>query len=416
MNKIKRFLTLILSIILVVTSLFMLACNNSQKPADGEPEKGPSGAVTAFDFEDYDRNFTYMRSINRFGQVNVNTNADYVRSGNQSAELRPLGSYTSKAMPIIYAGLYSEKHNFNFRDFTRVKQVSAWLYNAESTALDVEVGLVTKVTSVDLSSRLAGEKFELAPGVWTEVVFNVDINIIDILYDHKKVQGVYFGFDNALSRDIADAPRVYLDDISLFYGSSQTSVGLLEFEENEICNFDKLFQKYILTVEAENPAAEPTLSVVDISKEIPDVSATTGTKVLKLVTRPGENKGTYQKFIIPEGLMKASSLPTIPVEDADKWAFSFSVFATGDSGLEFFPEFFDEGYGKCYNKVAVSPIKGRWTNIQIKLSDIIDTQKGGSEAMVTKPGFFRMAWCEYDTSFGEQTFYFDSFRLVKLAD
>lgn len=370
-----------------------------------EPETNDTleGRVCLNDFETYKPDFQLIRVLNGFGSIDVNKDARFVKSGEASAMVRPLGAYGSNSSPTAYYPLYSKKFEFDHRDLTRIRQVTAEVYNAEDTNLSMSFGLVMETINTDMINKTNPQKYSLKPG-WNTVSYEIDVSIINILYDVKKAEGVYFSFDGVGSRDIEDAPTLYIDDLYLNYSATPAKIeNLLSFSENEICNFDKLYQRYIAYTEVQNPAADPEYSVVKTSNY--GVEATSGEYALRLKTKPGDGQGTWQMLVLPATYMMASALTSVQPTEYDSTYFCFDLYAS-DAAMIFYPEFFDSGYSVCYNKWACDASVGKWSTYRIKLSEL-------TENMIKNPGFFRLAWSEYDESLGELEFFIDSFRLEK---
>ena len=396
----KRTISFFLATLLGILGCFgFVSCEKEEETAGDTLV----GKVCLNDFETYKPDFQLIRVLNGFGSIDVNKDAKFVKSGEASAKVRPLGSYGSTTSPTAYIPLYSKTFGFDHRDLSRIRQVTAEVYNAEDREIPMTFGIVMEAVNTDIINKTNAKKYSLKPG-WNTVSYDVDVSIINILYDVTKAEGVYFGFESTGSRYIEDAPTLYIDDVCLTYSVTAAKIeNLLSFSENEICNFDKIYQRYIAYVEAQNPAAEPEYSVVKAADY--GVQATSGDYALRLKTKPGDGQGTYQMLVFPAGYMAASALTSVQPTDYDSTYFCFDLYAC-DSAMVFYPEFFDSGYGTCYNFWACDAGVGKWTTYRIKLSDL-------KESMIKTPGFFRLAWGEYDQSLGELEFLLDSFRIEK---
>ena len=128
-KAISLFLICMLSLATIV-----LPAGCSKKDESGET---PSLAENMlYDFEDYDRNFQLMKVMSYFGAVNVNRDKTYVRSGEQSALLQPLGYHstmignvftpTLKPESCLYIPLSSNKYEFDYTDAGKLRKF-AWL-------------------------------------------------------------------------------------------------------------------------------------------------------------------------------------------------------------------------------------------------------------------------------------------------
>lgn len=397
----KKLFSILAMFVLILSVCFgSTAC----KPDDpGEGDEYPTGKICLNSFETYKPDFSVIRILGQFGAINVNKDLNYVKSGAASAKLQPLGGYKSMASPMFYVPFKSETFQYDYSDLSRIRQVTAEIYNAEETDINMAFGLVMEAVNTDMVNKTNPVKYSLKPG-WNTVSYDVDVSVISILYEIDKAEGVYFGFDSTGSRDIEDAPVLYLDDINLMFAKKPATVeNLLSFDEGEICSFDKLYQRYIAYTEAENPAAEPDLSVVKVNEYDTDMDNAWRNYALALTTRPGNGGGTWQRLVFPENFMKAGALGKVAVENIPDAAFCFDIYAC-DRSIAFYPEFFDSGYGVCYNKWAEVTTVGSWHEVRIPLSEL-------TESMVTSPGFFRIAWSEYSEEFGTLTFLFDNFRI-----
>ena len=138
----KKLLSLILALVISATTFSLVGCAPSQQtPTD-------SKKIVLADFEQYKPDFQLMRIMNNFGAVNVNKDAQYVKSGTTSAKLQPLGGYAQSSQPFVYFPLESELFDYDYQDFTKYESVSMWVYNAESEIENMEVGLVAAISDI----------------------------------------------------------------------------------------------------------------------------------------------------------------------------------------------------------------------------------------------------------------------------
>ena len=214
--KIKRIIGLLLGVI----SMFSFVSFSSCTPTidDSTKENDVDSRVVAFaDFETFNPDFQLLRLENGFGRVDVNKNSTYVKSGEASAQLRPLGRYKDKAKPFLYLQLDSELYNYSYGDLKYLYSASMWLYNDSTETKSTELGIVTKIDSLHLDNRAkqaGGVNYTLKPG-WNKLTYFVDREMIVIPDGGTKVVGLYVQFENTPSYDIADAPVFYMDDVSL---------------------------------------------------------------------------------------------------------------------------------------------------------------------------------------------------------
>lgn len=219
--KIKRILAIVLSLISILSMSLISGCgktnSNSASESVKEEENSSSKSVVLSDFEEFNPDFQLLRLQNGFGRIDVNKDEAFVKSGKQSATLRPLGRYKDKAKPFFYFELESELYEYSYSDLKYLYSATMWIYNAQSEVKNVEVGLVTYLSSVrddDGAKQAGGFNYKLKEG-WNKLTYFVERDSIKIPAGGTKVKGLYVQFDNVPSKDIEDAPIYYIDDVSL---------------------------------------------------------------------------------------------------------------------------------------------------------------------------------------------------------
>ena len=201
-----------------VVSLFAaVGCAKNRKPFDGSiPE------AVLCDFEQWAPDFQTLRVRNEFGSVDVNTTADYVKSGKQSAALTVVGS-DQNMMPYFFVNTTSELFDYDYSDFSKIDSVRAWFYNPSQTEEKLYAGLITEIVSVEQDNLQKFDTFTLSSG-WNEIVYRPDMNYIISAVGQSKydgIKGVYFMFDNPHASNKAEGKRFYVDDITLKYGAEK---------------------------------------------------------------------------------------------------------------------------------------------------------------------------------------------------
>ena len=214
--KIKKMLSIVLSLISAFSVVCLAGCGEKEEDSKAN-EVAMSKVVTLADFEEFNPDFQLLRLQNGFGRVDVNEDADFVKSGEASAKLRPLGRYKDKANPFLYFELESELYDYSYSDLKYLYSASMWIYNSEEETKSAEVGIVTHLTSVrdeDGAKQAGGLKYSLKTG-WNKITYFVNRDEIRIPVGGTKVQGLYIQFENIPSLDIEDAPTYYVDDVTL---------------------------------------------------------------------------------------------------------------------------------------------------------------------------------------------------------
>ena len=220
MKKIKILLSM-MCVFLVLS--FAVGCSKKDNTDDTSKEPTEeSKEVVLVDFEKWAPDFQTLRLRNQFGSIDVNTEANYVKSGKQSAALTVVGSDGSEN-PWFFVNMVSSRFGYDYSDFSSIDSVSAWFYNTSDTEEQLKVGLITNIVSIEQTELQKYDTFTLKPG-WNEVVYEPDMNYIISAVGkdaYKGIQGVYFMFDNPHAVSKAEGKRFYVDDVTLHYGEEK---------------------------------------------------------------------------------------------------------------------------------------------------------------------------------------------------
>lgn len=398
----KKLVIVALLACILLSSAPLSACGKADDKTDVK-HAGDSVSVIA-DFESWNPSFSLCRILGGFGKVSENTDERYVKTGKGSAKLQPLGYYSQPTNPFLYFPTYSQKYGRDLTDFSVVKRVSAWLY-CENESGFVEMGLISSIASVTSAERIQQKAFQLKHG-WNELIYEPDLNVMNIAYDITMIQGVSFAFENAGSRDLADAPVYYLDDVTITRASEPRDVvDVAELAPYEICDFERLYQNYVVTPDADNaPQYSPDLSRVGEQEDTNGalIIPSSGSKMLKVVTHPGEKyQASWARFTIPEKIMQ-KAFASLTEEEKASAKIQFDIYNASDIPMIFYPEFYTAG-GKDWQAFNVVAAEHRWVTFSISLSKL-------NVRTVENPGFLKIAWGEYVGD--DQTFYFDNFRIA----
>lgn len=405
----KRIGSVILAGALALTATAMFAACND----DGKKQEEQSQSVLLYDFEDYDRNYSLMRVMSYFGAVNVNRDAQYVKSGEGSALLQPLmwhstmiGNTYSGIKPesCLYIPFSSNRYEFDYSDAGKIQTVRFAMYNAEEDALPVYAGLVFDKNVQTVSEPV---KFTLKPG-WNDVFYTLDHNALAINYDLSGCYGLALSFDRVGSRDLADAPKVYLDDLYLdLTATSVTTTSVITLDENEICDFEKLYQRYTVTSNSFDKALRPDLDIVTAADY--GLTAPSGQKVLRAVLKPTDAiDGTiYDQILLTQALIDAVGFDKLP----DDAYFCFDFYNDNDVPMDLSVTFLDtknSGY-KVARHLYANP--RQWTAYRIRIADVDALWGEDENTYRNHPGPIRIEWAEFTDA--ERVIYVDNFRIEK---
>ena len=264
----------LIALALAAAMLFSLpACKKKTE----DPDAALKEDVLLNDFEAWAPDLQLARFMNGFGKISLNKNAEYVTSGSGSARLDPLGWKGSGSLPLVYFPTQSDAFGFDHSDFSYVDYVSFDIYNANGEEKTMNAGLVSKINSIESVNRVGDRKFTLKPG-WNSCTLQVEPSVLAITADIADIKGVYFMFENAGSSVITeDTPKYYLDNVQLIKKDEKsTSDFTVELRENEIADFEMLYQKYMVV--NDNPSTVEVVNAADFG-----LAAPSGSKVLRVV-------------------------------------------------------------------------------------------------------------------------------------
>lgn len=391
-----KFLKKAICVLLAATVVGAATACKKKAPPPVDPLT--ADAVLA-DFETWEDGFQLARIVNGFGKVSVNTDPAYVKSGQRSARLDPLGWAGAQSIPLVYFPTKSSELNFDHSNFLYVDYVQFEMYNACDEAKTCNVGLVGKEKGIDGIDRVNDVSLTLQPG-WNTCYLNVDASLVAIGADITDIRGIYFMFENAHSMNVTgETPKYYLDNMQLIKKAEQNAQ-TFEFvlDTYEICDFEKAYQKYV--VATEYPV---DLSVVRASDY--GLTAPSGKNVLRAVFH-GTDTGYWRNVRISESLVQASYLGRVTEKEADDVYICFEVYNNYEAmpNINMPLDYTLGGKGKSFLSTACMTTYGQWVSYEYKLSDILNKESGFLE----NPGQLLISFKDVA---GEREFFYDNFRV-----
>lgn len=316
-----------------------------------------SDEVLLADFENYVPDIQLCRISSNFGKVSVNTDKAYVKSGNRSARIDPVGN------GWMYFPTYSENFGFDYTDFTYVNSVRLDMYNPQAEDKTVRVGLISKINNIDSFDKAYDEEFTLKNG-WNTLEFYIEPSILGITADITEIKGISLSFEICNEYDITDkTPRYYLDDIKLIKRAKPHSVQTnIEFAENEIMDFEKFYHEYFTVNDF-----GIEMSIVKTADY--GIATKTGNKALRIVIPQGDS-GRWNYYVkIAAPFLKASALGKLTDEQFENGYFVWDAYNAATSEYNCVAMFF-VGNGNTRYEVGTYSKPGEWTTHKIKLADI----------------------------------------------
>lgn len=442
MKKLNIFL---MSLIMLVSSVAFTGC------VVEEPEGETPTYETAFlmnGFEDFSSQIQSIKLFNGFGQVHVNTDLKYVKSGKQSIQLRPNGRTYYTARPMLSVPTYNLTHDYGYADFTDVKKVLVSAYNAEDHVVKMGVCLGKAGPACffdDTQGRTPCEYFDLQPG-WNEIEYSIVPAYMSYgpLEDFsiKSVHSICFEFEYLGSKNIEDADTIYLDDIYLIKhaedATEEEKFGqILPLKSDaekgvwEIADFEDPLQAYFFSFTG-GFSIMPTVEVV--SSVDCGIVPTSGTNMLQFIQRSGQGEqgGAAITRICGEAIrMALANIGDDIKQHPENYEFKMDVFNSSNSKASialFSFNAYSAEQNKYFGSSKYLPREyesGVWTTFSVNLGEIEDSMAldgdvksiyfGETDKYI--PDYIRMYMGGFAsaTDISDRVLYFDNIRIEKVA-
>lgn len=407
-NKLVKILSIVLLIVAMASTIS--ACSTEKK------DDIASQQTIVANFENWAPDFQTIKVMYAFGRIT--RSQDIVRSGNYSAKLNPLGAYQSPtAMPTIYFPLKSEVLNFDKTNVLKYKSLKMSFYNDAETEKKVEIAFVTRIDSDKVITKTAIGSIRLPSKEWFDYEYKIDPQILNYIFDLKNILGIALSFENANSRDLVDAPDIYLDDIVFVNRESEAVVqDEIILKENEVCDFEEAYQRYIFAAYSTQDASVPKLSIVRASEE-GNINAASGEYMLKVVAKgSGVTDGSVWPAIsLVQKVIEKTTLSKIDPEEWDNYKIVFDVYNNTNVD-QYFTIKFDSTipYGAMMGFNAKAKT---WMEVSYTFSQIAGYNQwagGPNTGRITDPASWTISWQDFKVTENEKVFYFDNFRIEKI--
>lgn len=199
---------------IVVCCALLLTCSSAAVLSACKDDSDKETQKMFATYETWQDGFYNINMMDGFGRI---TRSDeQAHGGSYSAKLQPLGSHTDGSSPYFYYPMQMEgTGGYNYTDFSKLENVTFWMYNAEKEEVTFDFCIVASVADVYGTDYKSVKTCTLAPEQWTQITYAPDYNALQDTCDITNVAGIAFLFENCNSADIADAPVLYLDDLSI---------------------------------------------------------------------------------------------------------------------------------------------------------------------------------------------------------
>lgn len=410
----KKTVSLLLTMAIALGAFGFVGCKKA--------EVTEKSTVVFADFEQWAPDFQLMRPMSNFGVVSVNEDPAFVRSGNASAKLQPMGgyrdsvasfSYNQSVKPYVYFPLKSDLFSYDYQNLRLLDRITLQLYNAQTEEKTVKIGFVSEIVTIDEAMLSEGTDYTLQSG-WNTIVYHIDYHMLSMILDIEKAAGLYLQFEKAGTREAKDAPTYYLDDIEFSVRRTPVEIGEIPLRSGEICDFEQRYQEFIMLTSVRADKDRPYVSVVRAADE-GLARAASGERVLKVVFRAGEANDEWPMLIMPQYVVRKSGYMNIPQEEWSKYVFRFDLFMRDEIESALCFEHFTSNT-KYTARVADHLMAGeqfdvgRWITFEQSFEDFEATPN-----VIEDPTYLRLAWPNNGAA-KDRTFYFDNFRYEKIAE
>lgn len=397
-------------------------------------------------FELFDRDVQTVKLFNSFGRIEQNDNLEYVKSGSSSLHIQPFGGriIANTANPYIILPTTSARFTeVAFSDFSDVRSISFWIFNAEKTEQNVGVSLqigeilagqnrpAIGASRVDRAQRTVSEYYTLKSG-WNYVEYEVraeylELCALDIDNKHfniKEVLGVALEFDYVWSNDFADAPDLYLDDVKVNYGENRSPLDISIVEKDlgdglkswTLCDFETLGQTYYFysRISSMPAAAQPVVKQV-FSGEYGALAPDNGYSLLTLRKHGAGQTGDYVGiFLNGQVFTKAFEVIGEDVKNnPQNYAIKFDCYNASSitSSIAL-------GYGGSKSQSSFTLKAKEWTQCTApSFAHLNNYLADGNRIYTENPGWLRFAWGDYSSSgnYSDIPILIDDIRIEKIA-
>ena len=399
----KKFITIILSLILALTALAAVGCS-------GNTIERSNPLIVLNDFEntkDYDT--IHLRGY--LGRVTKNTDPEFVTRGEASAKVEVEAvKYASSTKPqSIYQECNLKAKGLNYSDFSYVSDITVDVYNAQVSAKDFQVQLVYELTNGDELVAEIAQSYSLNPGVWTTVRYTVDRAYIPVVDGISYVKALVFIFQDPPDSQPDRFDTYYMDNICLYkttvpFASESRS---LNHHDNvkEICSFDSLWQ--VKNLQLNYDASVTVTWCKDFTADgvgaslridtIPNISSYADWPSVSIV---------YTSFT---STSVGNSIDLTTVDDNDEVVFDYYI---PGEGMDNVSVTFNAMYDRLCSKTAMGP-RGQWNTFRITVAEINDHIEANASAGTL---FYRLKNITFGIGRGlpgvVRSFYIDNIRLV----
>ena len=340
-GKMKKILLVVTSSFLLIASIFGLSsCGKDEVETDNSQK--PYGLVS--DFENYDEisKFTFEWY---FGAASINTDSQYVTSGNGSMKVTDTKKTAAVTIPL--SGQWASD---DYSDTSKLQSVELDLYNASEEVYTISVSLLYKDGMVSSEKQT----ISLQPNEWTKYKWNVDLKSISVNADVTEASGFLINFEKNSDK------TVYLDRLQFNYSKEKLPVYDVTLDDGELCSFEKEYQEYAMYSGTYGTSTDywPETYINTDTEYVKE-----GEKSLKMVA-PAGVKGRYPYIAFALIVLEEANL----AQYGNEAALSFWVYNAQEKNMLLILDFFRQGstVQRGFNYL----LKPGWTNVILTFPEL----------------------------------------------
>ena len=377
----------------ILTAITMLCCSTSCNLLKKEEKVNVLQKVVVNDFEN-SADMAKLLIGNKLGKVQIQKNADYVKSGNSSAKVSVVGN-PSFGAPYMYQ-TFKLEGNEEYSDFSKNVKMTLWVYNDDVVEHNLQAEYKFD------SGSLGKTEVSLGSKEWTLLTYEVDRQYLPMNSEgeYSSCVGVYFYFDISQNSESYD---LYFDELSLYRTDKGFNKSVMYLDEHEICSFDHAYQHSLLSTTDDYLDLAGKLSISqDYAQKEKDfnlkVDAPAG-------STPFQNGGGWPGIEVNQTILKLFDFSLY--DDTDE--FCFDVYSPKENGLDYLWVTFRDGFEReIYKGTENALTKGEWQTIRISVAEI-NANVARKEFGFVSTSRIMVRWGEFVGN--DRVAYFDNFRM-----
>lgn len=401
-----------LALIIAALSLVTLVGCGSNSDSDN------SNSTYIADFENWGPDFQTIKLSFAFGKIERNDVKKFVKKGKYSAKVQPQGDPDFSEKPFFYFPLRSKEYEYDKSNLKNYLSYSFSFYNDGDEDIKVNSGFIAKVKTVYQVDFASGNEYTLKAHQWNDFTYDIDLSVLNMFFNIEEAPGIYFEFEKSPYKDISFVPNLYLDELYFTKSDGEQEIeDIFDLDENEICDFEKDFQKNFLRL---NNVFNSHLSFdITSSNSDGDILPTSGNNMLHIHSNagPGSRWVNWSHLVIDEQYMQKTDLANLPIKEVEnqQWAFTYDFTVENIERESVVPTFFNTGRANEKYIGGLFADEKVWKHVEIIFNmpyQYLDTETTIGIGYVLNIGQFDFSIPDEPN---EYDIYIDNIRLVKVA-